>query len=178
MSRKLLVGGAVLCVTFLGGVGARAVTSQYLIADGNAIHVSGVACRPRKADVSKTTYTDTSIVNEANTSAQVVCPVQLQVSALGEFPADMAVYVRDRSTSANISCTLFVTDGESPGTIFQETGTSTGSNGAIHRIAGPDGNFDLQSWSDLELYTMRCTLPLASSSSTRSEIVDYRISLF
>ncbi len=164
MSRIAAGAVALIAVTFASQAALRSET----------IHVPGTACRPKKSDVSKTNYNSTSIVNEATSSATVVCPVHYQDSPV-ENPIDLQIFVIDRSSSSNITCTVtgFPDLDISPGAIFQESGSSSGSKSSIQPIVGIDGvAFDLQGFEGL-MFTFSCSLPSSSSSSNRNEVVDY-----
>ena len=168
MSRRPLAAMAALI--------AGSLFSQATPRADNTVHVAGTACRPRKADVSKTNYNNTSIVNEATSSATVVCPVQYQDDPFAS-PVSFEIFVIDRSTSSNISCTLFgFADLDiAPGNIFQEAGNSVGSGTAVQPLQTIDGNaFDIQGVPGLN-FTFNCTLPSSSSSSNRSSVVSSRL---
>jgi hypothetical protein len=181
MSRNLIAGAAVLLATLLGQDLGRA--QDPVAVPDDAIHVAGTACRPRKSDVSKTNYNNTSIVNESSSSAKVACPVHLQENGFFLTPNDMEIFAFDRSSSSNITCTLFAFDGASPGTIFQEPAVSSGTKDpvtgkSLQMLRGIDGAIELSGFQGLHMFSLTCTLPGASDSSPRSEIVDYRIGLF
>ncbi len=144
------------------------------------MHTPGTACSPRKADVDKINYTSTSAVNESTTStAQVVCPIQLRSDSVNK-PSNVFIRVIDRSTSADVSCTLFAfADGHLPGTIYQKTAKSSGTKDPAGNLIqdinhGSDEGINVADAPGL-VFTMTCTLPAAGGSSTRSEILDYQL---
>jgi hypothetical protein len=163
--QKTLGGLTVLAVVICGQMVARA---------SRDIHLPGTACRPRKGDVGKVQLGNQSLVNEDSASATVACPITYQDNPAGSDPSSFKARVIDRSTSGNVSCTLFAfPELEIPtgGQLFQTTRTTSGNGSTIRELAFtvPDESLHFQ------VYTMTCTLPGASSSSTRSEIFDYTL---
>jgi hypothetical protein len=153
----------------------------------DAIYVPGTACRARKADIDKISYTDISVVNESSSAASVVCPLHFMENADGFVPGDVRIMARDRSTSSNITCTLYAFSDTGAGVLFQEPVSSTGTKDpgtgkTLQMLRGIDGAIDIfnttfESPPQVN-FSLRCTLPGASSSTTRSEIVDYRVGVF
>ena len=144
------------------------------------VHVPGTACSPKKADVSKINYTNISAVNEANSSAQVVCPVHFRETSTN-IPSNMFIRVIDRSTSANVSCTVYaIPDGSLPGVVYQKTSSSSGTSDPDTGLLLQDIDHEFDEGTVIRdapgwVFTITCTLPAATSSSTRSEIVDYQL---
>lgn len=160
MFRTRLTGVAALAIALCGQLPAFA---------GLDIDVPGNACRPRKSDVSKIQFGTMSTINEATSSATVVCPVHYQDNPQGSNPNIFRIRMIDRSTSANISCKVMSFHDLEPGMLFQVTVNSSGSSSSqIERTVTLDPNFGA-------MFTMTCTLPASSSSSNRSEIVSYKL---
>ena len=108
-----------------------AVVSLVAHADRNA-HVPGTACTPRKSDVGRINYNNTSAINDDTAStARVACPVfyesQGTLDANGEHnkPSNLFIRVIDRNRTADVSCTLSVYQNDNIGSpIWQRTAKS------------------------------------------------------
>ena len=127
---------------------------------------SGASCNPQKADVGKVSYTSQfGAQNDSTTStARVFCPV------VGEFtgPFGFNILVRDRSATADISCTLTMTSPNLATIVFTSTQTSTGSSAFPQMLLfSPPA---MNGW----IATIACTLPINSGSA--SSIVNLGIS--
>ena len=134
----------------------------------------GNACRPKKADVSKIQLGTLSAVNEATTSATVVCPFHYQSNPVGVEPRSVKIRMINRSgsSSTNISCTVFSfndNDITTPGNVFQATVTRSGSTASMQTATVTSTAFPGN------MFSISCTLPGAPDSGKRSEIVNNQI---
>jgi hypothetical protein len=129
-------------------------------------------CQPDKGDVEKLDYSNTGLFNEStSSSAKAHCPIEY-ISDLhtGFNSATIAIRYVDRSSAENVSCTLFINLGDgSP--VLTETKTSpAGSSNATQTftwdISSPIGP-NIGGGRQL---VIQCTLPKATSSSTRSGV--------
>jgi hypothetical protein len=171
---RLFVAGGALAATLLG--------APFAVHAEKNVKAPGTICSPIKGDVSKINYTNTSVVNESTSSAKVMCPVILQSDNVNK-PSNMFTRVIDRSTSADVKCRVYRFAYE-VGQVWQSAeasshGIVSPSDGSILQDIDPDGSGDGIILHDDAapgfVLSMTCTLPGASSSSTRSEIVNFQM---
>jgi hypothetical protein len=158
------------------------------------VHIPGTGCSPRKSDVGKINYgDDLGVINEDSSSAKVACPIFYEsdsgMHASGEqnHPNDIFIRVLDRSSSASggtgtsskIYCDVFgFLDDDIGSPIFQKRADKKSildPANIVTEITHLDDQGVLIVESPGLVYTMTCTIPGASSSSKRSEILDYQL---
>lgn len=170
--KRALLSGAALLATLLAG--------QLTVQAERNVHVPGTACNPRLSDVSKIQYNNMSAVNEATSSAKVACPFMYQTDWVNK-PSNLFLRVIDRSTSANVSCTVYAfAFDDLPGTVWQKTATSVGTSdpdtgNILQDINAPNEEGIQLSDAPGLVFTVTCTLPASSTTSNRSEVVDYQL---
>jgi hypothetical protein len=156
----------------LSAAGARAasVTSTDL-------HVhAGFACVPKPGDSAKLAYNFAEGVRNISTSASatVFCPVDtVPVKQGADYvggPQAVRVFVIDRSSAANISCTLKA--------IIENNGFATSNTYPVKSSTGSFPSVQMLQWTQadgpiaISNYTFRvsCTLPRALSASQQSAV--------
>ena len=125
-------------------------------------------CQPDKGDVGKLDYSNTGVFNESNSSsAKLHCPIEYisDLHTLGLNTTTIRLRYVDRSSSANVSCTLFINflDGASE---LTETQTSSGASNSTQSFSWTIGS-EIGGGRQL---VIQCNLPQAASSSTRSGV--------
>jgi hypothetical protein len=132
---------------------------------GRIWRASGSACQPGKSDVGKIGYSSRGVANEStSSSAKVYCPLDTDSDMLaGTSNAGVMVTYIDNNSSSSVSCTLYVYDFDG-NTILSETQTSSGAQSWQQSFFW---SFPTVLWHNA---LVGCTLPLGTSSSTRSSI--------
>jgi hypothetical protein len=152
-----------LCVGWVLALGVNAVMS--LPAQAREIFSSGATCNPQKSDTGKVSYNSQfGATNDSTSStAQVFCTVVSEFTAVSDFN----VLVRDRNSTANVSCTVTMTN-VNTGTIqFTSTQTSSGSSSTPQRL-----HFTPPSIAGVA--TIACTLPINAGAT--SSVVNVGVS--
>lgn len=158
--------------------GALVAGALFLTAPVQALpdfHHAGTVCKPNNGDLGKINYTDNQGVVNVSTgsSATVYCPIDHTLDANGvKIPRTVRVLVIDRNSSASVSCTVkhFTSDGS----FVEQIGplSSTGSSSTPQALVFNIPSVQSVQRGYLNLY---CTLPLGSSSTTRSHVVSYKL---
>jgi hypothetical protein len=131
-------------------------------------------CQPDKSDVAFLDYSNTGVFNESTSSSgKLHCPVEY-ISDLhtgGLNTTTISLNYVDRSSSENVSCTLFIN-------LFDGTPILTATQTSP---AGASSSTQISSWvigSEIgggRQLVIQCTLPKAASSSTRSGVRGIRL---
>jgi hypothetical protein len=118
---------------------------------------NGNICQPITGDVSKVSYFRFGVENGADTAAQVWCPID-RAYVNDEAGSFVRVWVYDRNSSSDFSCTGWVMDSDGD-VIDQQTVSSVGSGIASQAL---DFNtLDLPNSNT----TFQCTIPPKQAGS-------------
>ena len=155
-------------IEFLMALGVSAAIGPSAYAATEILQLPGASCNPQKADVGKVSYTSQfGAQNDSTTStARVFCPLVAQFAG----PFDVNLFVRDRSATADVSCTLTMTTPNLATIVFTSTKTSTGSSTFPQELHFSPPNIT-GGW----IGSIACTLPINPGSSS-SSVVAFGIS--
>lgn len=131
-------------------------------AEIGAVYAMGSSCYSSSA--SSTTISGSTLYNTSSSSVAMDCPL------LSYYRPDsgVSVYVHDKSSSSGISCYLCA---EASGTwACGSTTSATSTSGTGYYTSSPSWSSFITS-TTVGAFYVGCTIPGASSSSTRSGIV-------
>ena len=145
------------------------------------LHVhAGLDCVAKPGDAAKLAYNLAEGVRNSSTtaSATVYCPVDIvrvmQEDVSSSGPVALRVFVIDRSSAGNITCT--------PKAIIENNGFDPGQSYPTKSSSGSFGSPQTLLWTGAELpaisnytYRVSCTLPKAPDSSHQSAVVQTEV---
>jgi hypothetical protein len=166
--------GAVLVVmSFAATAGADTTTNYH-------IH-GGQVCQPGQGSESRIVYVQSEGVKNIHTTstATLYCPVDTVVVKVNtDNPISykaIRVRVLDRNTSTNITCTLKSYTQTGQLSVTYSNKSSTGSSNSIQTIEWLSSS---NTFFNNHTFRVSCTLPLGTSSTTQSAIVQVEAETF
>ena len=150
--------GVAVVLTFLIGV-ASAEAQEVHTFPGSSCQASGSA--------QDLYYSGVSVANRGNSTSSVVCPI---VRTNGTEPWSLiAVYVRDRHSTANITCVAQARDlSGTAGTGWSETQSSAGEGDQVLVFAAPGSDPP-----DFGRYVVVCSIPAMEEVNQPSYVALY-----
>lgn len=153
-----------------GAFGAATVIAGAVAVFAGGPQGPGTVCNPVKGHASRINYTQSKGVENlsSSSSATVFCPIDFTSNPSVLQPSAIQIAYRAAHPTIPVVCTVYAHSSDGfP--IWDETLDDTNN---------PAGTFDFQIISAWELgaeyFTVACTLPLAPSSSTRSQIITWQ----
>ena len=170
MSRASFVKTLLTTTAFVGALGASSQAFAVVVAD---FLIPGTVCQPTQGFASCADYSQYGVHNTCSDPIVVDCP--LPISMLLPFPGTNAQWwasigMYDRSTTADVSCTLQAIDGYGE-VYFQTTASSTlGGPGS-----GAQGVLTTNAFLPATQWHLRCWIPGVEAAGWYSHVSGFKI---